>query len=96
MTSPNLTDNQSPTQTHVEGDFCRVKVNVAFIKHLRNAHHGLYSCLRFNNLFISTLTKMPLGLSLTACANEAGVIDYLTKPFDSDDLRAKLDKFVAV
>lgn len=29
-------------------------------------------------------------------AIEAGVNDYLTKPFESDDLRAKLDKFVSV
>jgi two-component system, chemotaxis family, chemotaxis protein CheY len=26
---------------------------------------------------------------------QAGVSDYLTKPFEADDLRAKLDKFVA-
>ncbi len=29
-------------------------------------------------------------------AIQAGVNDYLTKPFESDDLRAKLDKFVSV
>ena len=29
-------------------------------------------------------------------AIQAGVNDYLTKPFEADDLRAKLDKFVAV
>lgn len=29
-------------------------------------------------------------------AIQAGVSDYLTKPFDNDVLRAKLDKFVAV
>ena len=29
-------------------------------------------------------------------AFQAGVNDYLTKPFEADDLRAKLDKFVAV
>ena len=29
-------------------------------------------------------------------AIQAGANDYLTKPFDADDLRAKLDKFVAV
>ena len=29
-------------------------------------------------------------------AFKAGVNDYLTKPFEADDLRAKLDKFVAV
>jgi two-component system, chemotaxis family, chemotaxis protein CheY len=29
-------------------------------------------------------------------AIQAGVNDYLTKPFDADDLRAKLDKFVTV
>jgi two-component system chemotaxis response regulator CheY len=27
-------------------------------------------------------------------AIQAGVSDYLTKPFEADDLRAKLDKFV--
>ena len=34
--------------------------------------------------------------SQVIAAIQAGVSDYLTKPFDSDDLRAKLDKFVAV
>jgi len=29
-------------------------------------------------------------------AIQAGVNDYLTKPFEADDLRAKLDKFVTV
>ncbi|MEQ1827119.1 MAG: response regulator [Pirellula sp.] len=29
-------------------------------------------------------------------AIQAGVNDYLTKPFEADDLRAKLDKFVSV
>jgi len=29
-------------------------------------------------------------------AFQAGVNDYLTKPFEADDLRAKLDKFVTV
>ena len=29
-------------------------------------------------------------------AVQAGVSDYLTKPFDNEVLRAKLDKFVAV
>ncbi len=29
-------------------------------------------------------------------AIKAGVNDYLTKPFEADDLRAKLDKFVTV
>jgi len=34
--------------------------------------------------------------SQVIAAIQAGVSDYLTKPFDSDDLRAKIDKFVAV
>lgn len=29
-------------------------------------------------------------------AIQAGVNDYLTKPFEADELRAKIDKFVAV
>lgn len=29
-------------------------------------------------------------------AIQAGINDYLTKPFEADDLRAKLDKFVPV
>lgn len=29
-------------------------------------------------------------------AIQAGVTDYLTKPFEAEDLRAKLDKYVAV
>ena len=33
--------------------------------------------------------------SQVIAAIQAGVSDYLTKPFESDDLRAKLDKFVA-
>jgi len=34
--------------------------------------------------------------SQVIAAIQAGVSDYLTKPFDADDLRAKIDKFVAV
>ena len=34
--------------------------------------------------------------SQVIAAIQAGVNDYLTKPFESDDLRAKLDKFVSV
>jgi two-component system chemotaxis response regulator CheY len=33
--------------------------------------------------------------SQVIAAIQAGVSDYLTKPFEADDLRAKLDKFVA-
>lgn len=36
------------------------------------------------------------GKSRVLMALEAGVSDYLVKPFDSDMLRAKLDKFVPV
>ncbi len=36
------------------------------------------------------------GKSRVLMAVEAGVSDYLVKPFDSDALREKLDKFVAV
>jgi two-component system chemotaxis response regulator CheY len=32
--------------------------------------------------------------SQVVAAIQAGVTDYLTKPFEADDLRAKLDKFV--
>lgn len=34
--------------------------------------------------------------SQVIAAIQAGVNDYLTKPFEADDLRAKLDKFVTV
>jgi two-component system chemotaxis response regulator CheY len=34
--------------------------------------------------------------SQVIAAIQAGVTDYLTKPFEADELRAKLDKYVAV
>ena len=51
----------------------------------------------------ATGSKVPIIMLTTEAqrgqvivAIQAGVNDYLTKPFEADDLRAKLDKFVAV
>jgi two-component system chemotaxis response regulator CheY len=51
----------------------------------------------------ATGSKVPIIMVATEAlkgqviaAIQAGVNDYLTKPFEADDLRAKLDKFVAV
>ncbi len=51
----------------------------------------------------ATGSKVPIIMVTTEAqkgqviaAIQAGVNDYLTKPFEADDLRAKLDKFVAV
>ncbi len=43
---------------------------------------------------IMVTTEAQKGQVISAI--QAGVNDYLTKPFEADDLRAKLDKFVAV
>lgn len=43
---------------------------------------------------IMVTTEAQRGQVISAI--QAGVNDYLTKPFEADDLRAKLDKFVAV
>jgi two-component system, chemotaxis family, chemotaxis protein CheY len=43
---------------------------------------------------IMVTTEAQKGQVITAI--QAGVNDYLTKPFEADDLRAKLDKFVNV
>ncbi|MCY2984568.1 MAG: response regulator [Planctomycetota bacterium] len=43
---------------------------------------------------IMVTTEAQKGQVISAI--QAGVNDYLTKPFEADDLRAKLDKFVTV
>jgi two-component system, chemotaxis family, chemotaxis protein CheY len=43
---------------------------------------------------IMVTTEAQKGQVISAI--QAGVNDYLTKPFEADDLRAKLDKFVSV
>jgi two-component system chemotaxis response regulator CheY len=43
---------------------------------------------------IMVTTRAQMGLWITAI--QAGVDDYLIKPFEADDLQAKLDKFVPV
>ena len=43
---------------------------------------------------IMVTTEAQKGQVISAI--QAGVNDYLTKPFEADDLRAKLDKFVVV
>ena len=51
----------------------------------------------------ATGSKVPIMMVTTEAqknqvitAIQAGVTDYLTKPFDNDSLRKKLDKYVAV